>query len=110
MNAPVISQPQPGFYRLRRVRGGPWIAARIWIDNSIPERPAVMLAEIDGQFQDPLAIWPSCAGNDVDEAEYRHLLNVREWAVQHAPNAPEANPLQPIDLATQPVFTPRRTA
>lgn len=110
MPAPDITRPQPGFYRTRFVKNGPWIAARIWLDDSIPERPAVLLAEVDGKEADPYRIWPSVIGNDITEIDFRHLGNVRRWAQTSAPHAPEAQPFKPINLSQQPAFTPRRTA
>lgn len=107
-STPRIDQPQPGFYRYRRVRNGPWLAARIWRDDSIPERPAVLLAEMDGRDIPVIEAWPSLAGNSITEAEYQHLSNVRSWAKESAPSAPEAHPTKPINLAAQPAFEPVR--
>ena len=29
-----LEGPQPGYYRTKAVRGGPWVAARIWRDDT----------------------------------------------------------------------------
>lgn len=106
MSHPIISKPQPGFYRTRLAKGACFVPARIWIDDTVPERPAMMLAEINGKPIDVWRAWTSLAGNEISREEFCHLTRVSEWA-QTAPDAPEAQPRTAIDLATQPVFMPR---
>ena len=109
-SVPRIDRPEPGFFQTRLVKGGPLVPARIWVDDTVPDRPAVLLAEVNGRPSDAWRIWPSVAGNNITEAEFHHLSRVVQWAETSVPHAPEANPREPINLATQPAFMPRRTA
>lgn len=102
---PRIDQPQAGFFRTRLVKGGPYVGARIWLEPPIDpltgeamDRPPMMLAELAGKPIDPIELWPSVAGRNIPEQEYRYLIGVAGWAAEHAPNAPEATPREPINL------------
>lgn len=97
-DSPRIDRPQPGYYRLKLIRNGPWVGARIWIDDSIPERPAVMLATMGGKDADPMALWPRVCGEPISEQDYRYLMGVKDWAEKYDRTAPEASPHKPIDF------------
>jgi len=95
----AIDKPEEGFFRLRLVRGGPYVPARIAHDET------GWWAEIDGQRYQPhpdpthsegvFRIWHG--GRVIDEAEYRHMLAVRGWAERSMPQHPSATPREPID-------------
>lgn len=103
-----LDNPQPGFFKVRLVKGGPFVGAEIRHGPSRdPETGGVMYersyfwsAEINGRLvrdpsPDPLTagvfrIWES--GTPIDEAEYRFLIADREWCARNAPQTPEANP------------------
>lgn len=121
MNAPRdASRPQPGFYKIRLVPKGPFVAARILhqpgrdpIDGTPLDRSywwtalidgdAVAEPSIDPQEAGVFRIWPVCW--EVSEPEYDYLLANAQWAKAHAPHEPAANPRQSIDLrALDPVF------
>jgi hypothetical protein len=53
---------------MRRGRGTPWLAARIFV------RLGMLMAEIDGQPATPESVWHS--GDVISEAEYRTLLRI----------------------------------
>ncbi len=99
MNAPRrIDQPEPGFFKLRLVRKGPWVAGRI------SHAMGFWSASIDGvpcgqRHPDPFAadgvsrIWESAAR--IEQAEYDALLGT-----------PSATPKTlPIDLGALPPIT-----
>lgn len=110
--------PRPGVFRLRLVRGGPFVPARIRhepppdpITGDPLDRAPVWTAEIGGvpagdPCRDPSAnphifrIWNY--GTPIPDDEYRHMLAVRAWAANHAPEAPEARPERKIDLNKAP--------
>lgn len=97
----AVDRPEPGHFRLRLVRGGPFVPARIAHDAS------GWWAEIDGRRYAPhpdpaqaegvFRVWHG--GRHIDEAEYRHLNAVRGWATATMPDHPAANPREPIDDA-----------
>lgn len=55
--------PECGWFKLRMVRGGPWVPARIWCEQVTDPvtgdliEPERLRAEVDGLDRDPLAIW-----------------------------------------------------
>lgn len=114
----IISEPEPCFMRLKQVRGGPWIPAIIWLPcpliEPIPyeltpdpedwcrptDRPRVLRARIGDAEASPYEVWER--GYKIFQAEYLWRLALREWAVTHAREQPEANPRQRVDLGRLP--------
>ncbi len=96
----IIDRPQPGFYRTRLVKGGPWVAARIWWDDSIQDRPAMLLGEVAGEEADAWSLWPRVVGQQIAENEYRFMTADADWCRQNAPDEPQANPRRAVDLRT----------
>lgn len=101
-----VDLPEPGTFRLRLVRGGPWVAAEI-------ERDAlgVWTAVIDGERQVPGHPDPALAegvfrvwhyGHAIDASEHAFLVARARWARIHAPDSPEANPKRPIRVGSLP--------
>jgi len=100
-----IGKPEPGFYKRRLTKGGPWVAVRFFIEN------AVLRVEVDGRTHragqpiDPYEEWPLCWPSN--DREFAFFAMLREWAVKHQPNHPAARPEQPIDLNAIPPRTRR---
>ena len=85
--------PRVGLYEIRKVRGGPLCAARIWrpcrctvnggdAGDEHPWRPTCdrfpqLQGIIDGVEADPLKIW--LHGNAIDAARYNYLLSARPY-------------------------------
>ena len=115
----------PGHYEVRLRKGGPPVGARIAFmapDDPITGEP------LDRSYRHRLWIGGREVQNDgtpsgvnpatgrwrrgfldvlwntalhctpIDETRYRYLVSVHEWAVQHAPHRPEANPRQRVNL------------
>lgn len=102
-----IDTPEPGYFAIRLVRRGPWVAARIVHDESgwwaiidgVRSPPHIDPVYADDVFR----IWHG--GRIIEETEYNHILNVREWARKQSPDHPSANPREPIDIAKKsPLF------
>jgi hypothetical protein len=100
---PRIDRPQPMFGKCRLVRHGPFVPGRIWLDDSVPERPAVMLAEINGRETDAQEAWVRLAGHPITEAEYRYMAALKDHVEKYEPEAVEANPRKAIDFKTMPM-------
>ena len=105
------SGPRPGFFRVRFVKGGPWVGARIWwetecidpLTGAEMERPRILLAEIDDAPCEPEYV--QLHGFAIPEAEWSYLAHTARWAVQYAPDDPAANPRRAIDLnALPPIY------
>jgi hypothetical protein len=104
----AVDEPEEGLFLIRLVKGGPFVAARIWRDAGI------WRAEIDGQVKEPGAADPIQAagvlkvwhyGQHTTEAEYLYRKQLGEWARAHDPDSPAANPERPIRLTAQkPIF------
>lgn len=109
-----VGRPEPGFFKLRLVKGGPLVGARITLGPTIdPEtgepldRSPFFAGEINGKPDpDPRpepsdAVWRIWErGERIGEAEYRFLIEDRAWVAQHEPYRPEATPEKRVDLAT----------
>jgi hypothetical protein len=100
----VIGQPEPGFYKRRLVKGGPWVSVRFFLEAD------ELRVEVDGRTHnedgnsfDPYDEWPLCWPSS--ETEYKFFGQLREWATRFAPHYPAARPWSRIDLYTMP---PRR--
>lgn len=77
--------PQPGFYRKRNHKDGPFVPVAIW------NMPGGMVAVVCGQPADPSAIWSSCARHPILEATYH--------AVEDGANWPDADPVVAEQIA-----------
>jgi hypothetical protein len=108
-----IGVPRPGFWKIRLVRGGPHVPAKIWDEAERDPETGELLEDeklrcvVNGIERDPEQ-WAerlNCYGIAIDEDEYQYMSRVSDWAKEWAPDAPEASPTQPIDpLKTRPVF------
>lgn len=108
-------KPMPGLYAWRFVKGAVEVGAEIRYaptpDPDFPDNPQdrspLWWANVNGQ-EDPEpqptpseTVWSIYVfGRRIDRAEYQFLLADREWAREHAPHRPEANPTKPVDLRT----------
>ena len=103
-----VDQPEPGCFKLRLVRSGPWVAATIqcnaeghWsatIDGKRGDSHADP-AQADGVFR----VWHY--GSMISGSEHDYLVDLALWARIHAPDSPEANPTRAINVnALPPAF------
>lgn len=102
-----VEDPAPGFYRMRLRRGAHWVGVRIWHGpphdpdtGEVMDRSPRWQAEINGEYVELERVWPRCGRDPVDEAEYHHLIALRDWGREHDPDGPQANPHRPVDLLT----------
>ena len=92
--------PQPGFYLLKLVRGGPWVAAQI-VHDEVGWR-----CMIDGVWEGPVSdpwIMRSLeavhwGGRETTEAEVKYRLALKQHAQTYEPSAPAANPKRAVNL------------
>jgi hypothetical protein len=97
--------PVVGFYRMRLRSGGAPVGVRIWFGAPLDpvtgeemDRSHRFQAQINGAYAEMDRVWPRCAGEPIDQAEYRHLMNVQAWAEQNAPDSAFADPTKRIDV------------
>lgn len=60
--------PQPGYYKARKGKGGPWQPVAIW------HKDGQLIARIGGETADPSAIWTWCASNPVSKEDAKHAF------------------------------------
>ena len=101
----VIDRPEPGFFRLKLTKGGPWVPAILYRPCPIEFAPETfqgvdrhyrLVAEIDGKLVDVARVWTS--GERIPLAEYLFMKADHAWVRENAPHLPEANPGQSIDF------------
>lgn len=100
-----LDEPQAGWFKTRMVKQGPWVPARIWLTSFTDEHSELtedeqFWCEVNGSPRDADWQWPWLCFNPISEAEYNYMMAVQEWAHQHAPSEPEANPRQKVDWMT----------
>lgn len=94
-----IGTPTPGLYRTRLVKGGPWVAARIWhgppldpVTGEPLDRAPRLQCEIAGAEADPIEAWPRLHG-PITATEWRDLR-----ARARIEGTPESQPKRAVDL------------
>lgn len=109
-----IDRPEPGFFRMRLVRGGPWVPAVTFLPCPIDphtgeqlDRARKLMGSVNGE--DPSyavadRVWIS--GRPISEREFLFLLADGQWCRDHAPDLPEANPTKSINLREIAPITP----
>jgi hypothetical protein len=89
----VIDDPQPGWFIVKLVKGGPRVPARIYRDGGLNAEILGVVAGID-------AVW--LWGEFITEERYQYLMSLRDWALVHDPEHPLCHPRRPIDVSTLP--------
>jgi len=87
--------PQPGYYRKRAHKGGPWLPVAIW------EKDGELVATVDGKPVDPAEIWTWVADKPVAYEEFRERMDTGRWPGE----APEPQPT-PVIGHNQPPSAP----
>lgn len=74
-NPPIHEgDPQPGYYRMRDGKNGPWLPVAIWEHE---ERGLV--ARVGDQMRDPMEIWTWVAGNPVAKEDAKFAFANGRW-------------------------------
>ena len=110
-----ISNPEPGYYQVRHVKGGVWVPVLVyrpcpfdpwgwWVDRFYPLR-----IRLDGRVAEDfghdvlMQRWPFL--RPISEKEYLYLATLHQWAREHAPWEPEAHPNKAVNLdKMEPIF------
>ena len=117
-----ISEPKPGFFKVRLAKGGPYVGAQIgrfchcsinggdenemhsWQETC--DRYPHLSAMINGEFREKTLSYMATDaidslmlfGDMITEAEYDYLIDDRKWAEENAPHLPEAQPRQKVNI------------
>ena len=104
----VTSEPACGWFRTRLVKGGPFVGARIWLQQFVCPDTGDLVAdeyyccEIDGRPCDAHEQWPWLCTRPITEQEFDYLTAAHVWAREHAPSDPFADASKPVDWKTLP--------
>lgn len=77
---PITQDPEPGFYRRRLVKGGPWVPVAIWYGPAPTDAAGTVLSDapllcvVDGKPADPQSVWLWVADNPIPQSVYKHLV------------------------------------
>ncbi len=111
---------QPGTFKIRRVKNGPWVAAELRIEggmisateDGVPVVAPVALADLpdllieatlEGEaFRHPL-FRLLYFGVRIDQGEHDHMIATAAWARRHSPHSAAANPTKPVDPGRIPI-------
>lgn len=105
--APAVTEdPQCGFFKRKLTKGGPFVPARIWLDQSVdPETgeltaDEVLRCEVNGRPMDAVDQWIWLCSNPITETDFRLMTDRAAWTAAQAPDHPIANPTQAVDWST----------
>lgn len=117
----VTLDPECGWFKRKMVRGGPWMAARIWVeihDQPIDKETGELAGDerllwrctVGGVERDPVDEWFNLCQRPIDVDEFDYLTRLQRYAKNVEPREPLATPKEPIDLgrAPPPIFKRKR--
>jgi hypothetical protein len=95
---PRIDRPEPGFYKTRLCKGGPFVGAKIALGRRLASHNDVPVFDcvVAGEVCDPYETWPWLAGNPITREQYVFLEHKRLWAERSAPWEALAHPRKAI--------------
>lgn len=108
---PVTDEPQCGFFKRKLVKGGPFVPAKIWLDNieqdaagDLIDQPE-LICEVNGRRGDAFEQWLFLCSNPISQAEFEYMRAQIRWAKEFSPQDPIATPGKRIDWMKVPVPT-----
>ena len=111
---PVEDAPQPGWYKRRLVRGGPFVPARVWMFQPVDDEgdlcgDEVLQCECNGKFADPELQWEWLRQTPITESDFNYLTAAIAWTKENAPDEPMANAREAVDWIKIPTPTFKTT-
>lgn len=100
----AVGKPEPGYFRMRVIRKGPWVPAAIFHIDGIWS--ACIDGETGSAHEDPgyadcvFRVW--LGGRRISRSEYDHMLATKAWAAEHATYHPSVNVRKPLDVSKLP--------
>lgn len=103
--------PVAGYYRTRLRSGAVFVGVRIWFGQPLDpvtyqplDRSLRWCAAVNGKPVELDLVWPRCAGNPISASEYAYLMTLQDWAQDHAPDTPIADPMRRVDPLQSPIL------
>lgn len=99
----VEDEPQVGFYRMRKVKNGPWLPVKIYLhqvtdENGELTEPETIEVEVNGWPEEPDRVWTYCkpiTEADFDALNERHRIMpamnevTRKYDISETPILPQ---------------------
>ena len=85
--------PQPGYYKARKGKGGPWTPVAIW------EKDGALVARFGPEMANPLDIWTWCAGNPVAKEDAKKAFETGIFPGEIGHNSGDLSLAEEIDDA-----------
>lgn len=103
-------KPIAGYYKTRLRSGAVPAGIRIWFGpphdpdtGEEMDRGHRWQAHANGKYINLERVWPGCAREQINAAEYEYLCRLQEWGVENAPDGPQADPFRKVDLLKAPL-------
>lgn len=100
---------QVGWYKTKLVKGGPWVPARVWLEQDIDPDTGELMSdevfrcEVNGREVDPGDWWLRLCGNPITHAEYdRRKAHRDDIGWNERTDDPVYDPRQTIDFQKLP--------
>lgn len=105
-------EPQCGWFLTRMRRGGPFVPARIFLEQEVGDdgellSDEILRCEINGNLHDPHEAWIWMCHEPIEQPAYDYLMARKGYAEMWAPQEPAANPFRKVDWLSVP--TPQFT-
>lgn len=102
---PIPDDPQCGFYKRRLTVGGPFVEARIYLEQPLTRDgelagDEVLKCQIGDDFYDPADQWPYLANRPISQEEYRFGAGHRRYESGRTRHVPD--PEITVDFMTAP--------
>lgn len=100
-----VDELKAGYYKLRKTKGGVWVAAElIWgppedpITGEALDRSWRWWVKVNGRYDPKMNLYRVTNSPRITKAKHDSMVEVHNWAVENARALPEANPHRPVKL------------
>lgn len=106
---PIHETPECGWFRRKLIRHGPWVGGRISMVQDICQVTGELLADeylecvVNGRERDPQKEWLSLCKHPISESEYLYMVDLADYAREHAPKEPIASPNRRVNWLDVPM-------
>lgn len=103
------SEPRCGYFKTRLVPRGPFVPARIWMEQITDDetgeltQPEVLRCEIDGVPKEPLEEWVRLCNQAISHNEFDYMTRCRHWAKANDHDEYQAA-WRPVDHLSTPIL------
>lgn len=106
----IGDEPEIGFYRIKRVKGGVCVGVCVWFGpphdpdtGEVMDRSLRWQAKVNGEIVNIDSVWPHCAREPIGSAEYWRLLALSKSANPDDLTDPFSDPRRAINKLTAPL-------